>query len=160
MAPNTLPAGAKVAGNYLSGQLVKMEALRLGFAEGIALTTDGKVGEGSGQNIFLVKHGTLYTPPLDASILPGITRDSIRKLAEDEGIPVRERSLPREALYDADELFFTGTAAEVTPVRSVDRIEIGTGKPGPITLRLQRRFLDTVHGRVADTHGWLTHVEG
>lgn len=158
VAANTVPAGAKVAGNYLSGQLVKMEALRLGFAEGIALTTDGKVGEGSGQNLFLVKGGTLFTPPLDASILPGITRASILALATDAGIPVREQSITREALYDADEMFFSGTAAEITPVRSVDRIEVGEGKPGPVTLRLQARFLQIARGEADDAHGWLTHV--
>lgn len=159
VAPNTLPAGAKVAGNYLSGQLVKMEALRLGFAEGIALSTDGNVGEGSGQNLFLAKGGVLFTPPLEASILPGITRSSILALAEQAGIPVRERPVPREALYDADEIFFTGTAAELTPVRSVDRIDIGDGKPGPLTRRLQERFLGIARGEIDDEHGWLTYVD-
>lgn len=158
VAPNTVPAGAKVAGNYLSGQLVKMEALRLGFAEGIALTTDGRVGEGSGQNIFLVRSGMLYTPPLDGTLLPGITRDAILTLARDAGITAHERPIPREALHDADEIFFTGTAAEITPVRSVDRIPVGEGEPGPVTRRLQERFLQIARGETADEHGWLTHV--
>ncbi|HEX9164942.1 MAG TPA: branched-chain amino acid transaminase [Gemmatimonadales bacterium] len=158
VAPNTIPAGAKIAGNYLSGQLVKMEALANGFAEGISLTTDGMIGEGSGQNIFLVRDGTLYTPPINGTILPGITRDSIVTLAQDVGIPVREVSLPRDMLYVADEVFFSGTAAEITPVRSVDRIAVGTGKVGLITRQLQQRFLDVANGRVEDVHGWLTHV--
>ena len=158
VAPNTIPAGAKIAGNYLSGQLVKMEALANGFAEGISLTTDGMIGEGSGQNIFLARDGTLYTPPINGTILPGITRDSIVTLAQDAGIPVREVSLPRDMLYIADEVFFSGTAAEITPVRSVDRIAVGTGKVGPMTRQLQQRFLDVANGRVEDVHGWLTHV--
>lgn len=158
VAPNTLPAGAKMAGNYLSGQLVKMEALRLGFQEGIALTPDGRIGEGSGQNIFLVKDGGLYTPPLDSSILPGITRASILTLADDLGVQVVQRPLPREALYDADEMFFTGTAAELTPVRSVDRIPVGKGEPGPVTKKLQENFLGIARGEIEDRHGWLTLV--
>jgi branched-chain amino acid aminotransferase len=158
VAPNTIPSMAKVAGNYLSGQLVKMEALTNGFHEAIALNTDGTISEGSGQNVFLVVGGTLYTSPVDGTLLQGITRDSILTLARDAGIPVREQSLPREALYTADEVFLTGTASEVTPVRSVDRIAVGEGKPGPITQQLQRRFLDVVRGAVEDTHGWLTFV--
>lgn len=158
MAPNTIPAIAKVAGNYLSGQLIKMEALANGFAEAIALGPDGMLSEGSGQNVFVVSKGALYTPPVDGTLLPGITRDSMMTLARDAGITVHERAMPREALYTADEVFFTGTAAEVTPVRSVDRITVGKGRPGPITQQLQKQFLDVVNGRAADSHGWLTHV--
>jgi branched-chain amino acid aminotransferase len=158
VAPNTIPSMAKVAGNYLSGQLVKMEALTNGFHEAIALNVDGTISEGSGQNVFVVAGGTLYTSPIDGTLLHGITRDSILTLARDAGIPVREQSLPREALYTADEVFLTGTASEVTPVRSVDRITVGSGKPGAITQQLQRRFLDVVRGNVEDTHGWLTYV--
>ena len=158
MAANTVPALAKIAGNYLSGQLIKMEALANGYAEGIALSTHGTVSEGSGQNVFLVAGGTLITTPLDGSLLGGITRASIIALAEREGIPLREQAIPREMLYMADEVFFTGTAAELTPVRSVDRITVGTGKVGPVTKRLQTAFLDIAHGRAEDTFGWLTHV--
>lgn len=158
MAPNTVPSLAKIAGNYLSGQLVKMEALTNGFAEGIALGPGGTVSEGSGQNVFLVSNGTLITTPLDGTLLGGITRASIIELAGREGIPVREQQIPREMLYTADEVFFTGTAAELTPVRSVDRIAIGAGKPGPVTKHVQKAFLDIAHGRADDTFGWLTHV--
>jgi len=158
VAPNTIPAIAKVAGNYLSGQLIKMEALANGFAEAIALGTDGMLSEGSGQNAFLVSGGTVYTPPVNGTLLAGITRDSIMKIAGDLGIPVREQSIPREMLYAADEVFLTGTASEVTPVRSVDKIAVGRGRRGPVTEQIQRRFLDVVHGRVADRHGWLTSV--
>lgn len=158
VAPNTIPSMAKVAGNYLSGQLVKMEALANGFAEGIALDVSGMISEGSGQNIFVIHRGTLYTPTINGTLLHGITRDSLLQLARDAGIPIREQPLPREMLYMADEIFFTGTAAEVTPVRSVDRIQIGSGKPGPITTMLQQTFLDVVQGRRDDPHGWLTHV--
>ena len=158
MAPNTVPALAKIAGNYLSGQLIKMEALANGYAEGIALSTTGTVSEGSGQNVFLVADGALVTTPLDGSLLGGITRDSILALARRDGLTVREQTIPREMLYMADEVFFTGTAAELTPVRSIDRITIGAGKPGPVTTQLQRAFLDIAHGRADDTFGWLTHV--
>ena len=158
MAPNTTPAFAKIAGNYISGQLIKMEALMNGYAEAIALGPDGMLSEGSGQNVFIVHNGTLYTPLIDGTLLPGITRDTIVTLARDAGIPVREQQLPREMLYVADEVFFTGTAAEVTPVRSVDRITIGDGRPGQITQQLQQRFLQTVRGEIADPHGWLTYV--
>lgn len=158
MAPNTVPALAKIAGNYLSGQLIKMEALANGYAEGIALSTHGTVSEGSGQNVFLVADGVLVTTPLDGSLLGGITRDSILALARRDGLTVREQTIPREMLYMADEVFFTGTAAELTPVRSIDRITIGAGKPGPVTTQLQRAFLDIAHGRADDTFGWLTHV--
>ncbi|MBL0173249.1 MAG: branched-chain amino acid transaminase [Gemmatimonadaceae bacterium] len=158
MAPNTVPALAKIAGNYLSGQLIKMEALANGYAEGIALSTHGTVSEGSGQNVFLVVDGGLITTPLDGSLLGGITRATIMALAKREGLAVQEQAIPREMLYMADEVFFTGTAAELTPVRSVDRINIGAGKPGPVTKRIQKAFLDIAHGRADDTFGWLTHV--
>lgn len=155
--PNTIPAMAKIAGNYLSGQLIKMEALANGYAEGIALTPGGMVGEGSGQNVFIVSGGVLLTGPLDGSILGGITRSTILQLAQDLGIPTREAHFPREMLYSADEVFFTGTAAELTPVRSVDRIRIGAGKVGPITRQLQQQYLGIAKGTVEDRHGWLTH---
>jgi branched-chain amino acid aminotransferase len=158
MAPNTVPSLAKIAGNYLSGQLVKMEALANGFAEAIALGPGGMVSEGSGQNVFLVADGTLITTPLDGTLLGGITRASIITLAQREGLTVREQMIPREMLYLADEVFFTGTAAELTPVRSVDHIKVGAGKPGPITTHLQKAFLDIANGRAEDTFGWLTHV--
>ena len=157
MAPNTTPAVAKIAGNYLGGQLIKMEALRNGYDEGIALGPDGLLSEGSGQNVFLVRDGVLYTPPVDGTLLPGITRTSVIALAEEAGIRVVEQMMPREALHTADEVFITGTASEVTPVRSVDRIPVGAGVPGPITLDLQRRYLDAVHGRDDDPRGWLTY---
>jgi branched-chain amino acid aminotransferase len=157
VAPNTIPALAKIAGNYLSGQLIKMEALANGFAEAIALGPDGMLSEGSGQNVFLVSQGTLYTPPV-GTILSGITRASVVTLARDMGIPVVEQNLPREMLYTADELFLTGTASELTPVRSVDKIQVGAGKRGPLTQQLQQKFLDIVHGEADDPYGWLTHV--
>ncbi|HSH44982.1 MAG TPA: branched-chain amino acid transaminase [Longimicrobiales bacterium] len=157
-APNTLPTLAKVGGGYVNSQLIKMEAVANGFAEGIALGPDGLVSEGSGQNVFLVRDGVLLTPGRDGTILPGITRDSILTIAEDLGIPVRETTVPRELLYCADEVFFTGTAAEVTPVRSVDRIIVGEGKAGPVTRRLQAGLLGIARGQEPDTHGWLTHV--
>lgn len=158
VAPNTIPAGAKIAGNYLSGQLIKMEAIANGYNEAIALNTDGTISEGSGQNVFLVQNGTLYTAPIDGTLLHGITRDTLITIAREAGIPVREQVLPREALYTADEVFFCGTASEVTPVRSVDRIPVGDGKPGPMTLQLQQQFFDVVRGAVEDTHDWLTYV--
>ena len=157
-APNTVPSLAKIAGNYLSGQLIKMEALENGYAEAIALSPGGMVSEGSGQNVFLVDRGQIVTTPLDGTLLGGITRDSIIALAHREGMTVREQPIPREMLYTADELFFTGTAAELTPVRSVDRIKVGVGKVGPITKHLQTAFLDIANGRAPDTFGWLTHV--
>jgi len=158
MAPNTLPAIAKIAGNYLGGQLIKMEALANGFAEAIALGPEGMLSEGSGQNLFLVEGGTLFTPPIDGTMLPGITRASVLTLAREAGIPIREQPLPREMLYTADEVFLTGTASEVIPVRSVDKLPVGNGKPGPMTLQLQRRYLEIVNGKVDDAHGWLTYV--
>jgi branched-chain amino acid aminotransferase len=157
-APNTIPALAKVAGNYLGGQLIKMEALANGFHEAIALSPSGTVSEGSGQNIFLVADGALVTTPLDGSLLGGITRASIIALAQRDGLTVREQIIPREMLYTADEVFFTGTAAELTPVRSVDRIKVGAGKVGPVTTHLQTAFLDIANGRAPDTFGWLTAV--
>jgi len=157
-APNTLPTQAKAGGHYMNAQLMKMEAIANGYAEAIALSPSGLVSEGSGQNLFLVRNGTLVTPSLDGSMLSGITRDSIQKLAEEEGIPVHYENVPREALYAADELFFTGTAAEVTPIRSVDRIQVGDGRPGPITLAMQNAVLDVARGRRPDRHGWLTHA--
>ena len=158
-APNTIPSLAKIAGNYLGGQLIKMEALANGFAEAIALSPSGTVCEGSGQNVFLVMDGALITTPLDGSLLGGITRDSIIRLAHRDGLTVREQIIPREMLYIADEVFFTGTAAELTPVRSVDRIKVGAGKVGPVTKRLQAVFLDIANGRAPDTFGWLTAVK-
>lgn len=158
MAPNTLPALAKAGGNYLNSQLIRMEAHLDGYAEGIALDRDGYVSEGSGENIFVIRDGKIHTPPLAASVLPGITRDSVLALAREAGIPVIEMNIPREMLYIADEIFFTGTAAEVTPVRSVDRIAVGQGRRGPITETMQKAFFDIVEGRVEDRHGWLTPV--
>ena len=157
-APNTVPTGAKAGGNYVSSQLIAMEAERLGYAEGIALDTTGTVSEGSGENIFLVRDGALITPPTASSILPGITRDTILTLAREAGVVVREERVPREAMYAADEVFFTGTAAEVTPVRSVDGLQVGDGRRGPVTTELQRAFFATVRGERDDTHGWLTLV--
>jgi branched-chain amino acid aminotransferase len=158
MAPNTLPAMAKSAANYANSALIKMEALADGYAEGIALDVSGNISEGSGQNIFIVRDGAIYTPPLGSSILGGITRDSVMTLARDLGYAVSESVIPREALYIADEIFFVGTAAEVTPVRSVDKQQIGAGRRGPITQALQQAFFDVINGEVPDTHGWLTYV--
>jgi len=160
IAPNTLPAMAKSAANYMNSQLIKMEAVTLGYAEGIALDTDGHVSEGSGENIFLVKKGTLITPPIVSSVLPGITRDSVIALARRLGIPVVQERVPREMLYLADEVFFTGTAAELTPIRSIDKIVVGSGARGPITEALQRAFFDVVECRVPDEFSWLTFVPG
>jgi branched-chain amino acid aminotransferase len=156
--PNTLPQGAKAGGNYLSGQLIVMEAERLGYSEGIALDVDGTVSEGSGENIFVIRDGIIVTPPAASSILPGITRDTIVTLAKEHGYEVRQERIPREFLYMADEIFFTGTAAEVTPIRSVDRITVGAGKRGPITTVLQKAFFDAVRGVGEDRYGWLTGI--
>ncbi len=158
MAPNTIPSLAKIAGNYLSGQLIKMEALTNGFDEAIALGPTGMVSEGSGQNVFAVIDGAVITTPLDGTLLGGITRSSIITLAQRAGYTVIERPIPREMLYMADELFLTGTASELTPVRSVDRIKIGNGARGPVTQRLQKDFLDIANGRAEDEFGWLTYV--
>lgn len=158
VAPNTIPALAKAGGNYLSGQLISTEAKRLGFHEGIALSTDGTVSEGAGENLFMIRDGRILTPPATSSILTGLTRDTVIKLAGRIGITVEEKAIPREALYLADELFFTGTAAEVTPVRSVDRIEIGQGHRGPITKNLQDAFFGLFSGQTEDRDGWLEYV--
>ena len=157
---NSLPAVAKAGANYMNSQLIKMEALLGGFSEGIALDDRGMVSEGSGENLFLVNNGELITPPLGASILPGITRDSVVQIARELGIPVKETTIQRAALYLADELFFTGTAAEITPIRSVDRITVGTGKRGEITKILQDRFFEIIRGtRPAPNDAtWLTYV--
>ena len=158
MAPNTLPALAKSTANYANSQLIKMEALADGYSEGIALDVSGNISEGSGQNIFVVRDSTILTPPISASILGGITRDSVITLARELGFTVVESDLPREILYIADEVFCVGTAAEVTPIRSIDKIKVGAGRRGPITEALQRAFFDIVNGVVPDTHGWLTYV--
>jgi branched-chain amino acid aminotransferase len=158
-APNTFPAMAKSAANYANSALIKMEAVLDGYSEGIALDTDGHLSEGSGQNLFLVRDEVLYTPPLGASVLPGITRDSIMTLALDLGLSVKEMDVPREMLYIADEAFFVGTAAEVTPIRSVDKIAVGAGRRGPITTAVQQAYFDYINGVVPDSHGWLLPVE-
>ena len=158
MAPNTTPSMAKVAGNYLGGQLIKMEALANGYDEAIALGPDGLISEGSGQNVFIVQKGIVFTTPTNGTLLPGITRDSIITIARDLGLDVREGPLQREMLYTCDEIFLTGTASEVTPVRSVDKIKVGAGKAGEVTKLLQRTFLDMVQGKTEDKHNWLCHV--
>src|SRR2546423_1331672 len=158
IAPNTLPAMAKSGANYMNSQLIKMEAIMNGYVEGIALDVNGFVSEGSGENIFLVRQGKLFTAPLGNSVLPGITRDSVLQLASELGIPVVEQVIPREMLYIADELFFTGTAAEITAIRSVDKIVVADGKTGPITRAVYKEFFDIVEGRVPDRHGWFTQV--
>ena len=159
VAPNTIPALAKAGGNYLSSQLISVEAKQRGFAEGIALSTDGTVSEGAGENLFIVRNGQIVTPPSTASILTGITRDTVMKLVERLGLSVTEQTIPREALYLADEIFFTGTAAEITPIRSVDRIDIGSGSRGPITEALQTAFFGLFDGTTQDEHGWLEGVD-
>jgi len=159
VAPNTLPALAKAGGNYLSSQLIGAEARRLGFSEGIGLSTDGTVSEGSGENLFVVKDGVLMTPALAHSVLGGLTRDAIIRLAKERGIEVRECAIPRELLYIADEAFFTGTAVEIASIRSVDRITVGAGKPGPITETLQNAFFGLFTGKTADKWGWLDYVD-
>lgn len=158
--PNTFPVQAKAAGHYVNAQLIKMEALANGYVEAIALSPSGLVSEGSGQNLFLVRDGVVITPFLDGTSLSGITRDAIMTVAQDLGYTVREQDVPRESLYVADELFFTGTASEVTPIRSVDRIPVGSGARGPVTTAIQERFLAIARGEVEDVHGWLTAVEG
>jgi branched-chain amino acid aminotransferase len=159
MAPNTLPALAKAGGNYMNSQLIKMEAVANGYNEGIALDIEGYVSEGSGENLFVVRDGRLITPPLGASVLPGITRDTVLRLAQDLGIPTVETIIPREMLYIADEVFFSGTAAEITPIRSVDKIQVGAGRRGPITEALQKEFFAIIEGAKPDRHGWLTAVK-
>ncbi|HLI85024.1 MAG TPA: branched-chain amino acid transaminase [Bryobacteraceae bacterium] len=158
IAPNTLPALAKAGANYMNSQLIKMEALANGYSEGIALDAAGYVSEGSGENIFVVRDGKIHTPPLGASVLPGITRDSVLTLARELDIPLVETIIPREMLYIADEVFFSGTAAEITPIRSIDRISIGKGRRGPIAEKLQKEFFAVVNGTRPDRHNWLTPV--
>ncbi|MGC9467024.1 MAG: branched-chain amino acid transaminase [Anaerolineae bacterium] len=158
MAHNTFPAAAKVGGQYINSQLIKMEAVINGYAEGIAIDANGFVSEGSGENLFLVRDGVITTPPLASSILRGITRRCAMTLAHDLGYTIKEEFIPRETLYMADEVFFTGTAAEITPIRSIDRIPIGSGTRGPITEHLQSEFFAIVSGAKPDRHGWLTPV--
>jgi branched-chain amino acid aminotransferase len=158
IAPNTLPALAKSVANYANSQLIKMEALVEGYSEAIALDHTGLISEGSGQNVFLVRDRVIYTPPTSSSVLGGITRDSVMTIAREQGFEVREQALPREMLYLADEAFFAGTAVEVTPIRSVDKIKVGTGSRGPVTAAIQARFFEIVRGEAPDTHGWLTPV--
>ena len=155
-APDTFPALAKAGGNYLNSQLSKTEARIDKYSEGIMLDSFGYVAEGSGENLFLVRDGVVYTSGLSSGILSGITRDSVMRIAQDLGYEVREQTLPREMLYIADEVFFSGTAAELTPIRSVDRIQVGTGKPGPITRAIQEQFMGIATGRIEDRYGWLT----
>ena len=158
LAPNTLPAMAKATANYANSGLIKMQATVDGYAEGIALDERGLVSEGSGQNLFLVRDNVVYTPSLTSSILEGITRNTVMQLAKDLGFEVREQPLPREFLYLADEAFFCGTAVEITPIRSIDKIAVGKGKRGPVTAALQERFFGIVRGELPDQHNWLTPV--
>ena len=157
--PNTVPFMAKASGNYLSGTLVAMEARQNGYDEGILLDSKGMVSEGAGENIFMVKDGNLYTPPLSSSVLDGITRDAVMKIAESFKLSVIETEIPREQLYIADELFFTGTAVEITPIKSVDKITIGTGTKGPVTAQIQKAFFGLFDGSTEDSWGWLESVE-
>jgi len=159
MAPNTLPAMSKCGANYMNSQLIKLEAKEHGYVEGIALDVYGYVSEGSGENIFIVRDGTLITPPFGSSILPGIIRNSVIRLAHEFGIKVIEEIIPREALYIADEVFFTGSAAEITPINSIDKVIIGTGRRGPLTTKIQERFFKIVSGEAEDKYGWLTFVK-
>ena len=158
MAPNTFPAIAKAGGHYMNSQLIKMEAVHNGFAEGVALDAMGYVSEGSGENLFLVRDGVIHTPSLAHSVLSGITRDSVIRIATDMGLTVREEAIPREWLYIADELFFAGTAAEITPIRSVDHITVGEGKRGPLTEEIQAAFFDIIQGNRQDPDNWLFPV--
>ena len=158
IAPNTLPAMAKSGANYMNSQLIKMEAIINGYVEGIALDANGYVSEGSGENVFVVRNGVLQTAPLGNSVLPGITRDSVLKIAHSLGIPVVEQGIPRELLYIAEEAFFTGTAAEITPIRSVDKITVGQGICGPVTKAIQKEFFGIVRGELEDKFRWLTPV--
>jgi branched-chain amino acid aminotransferase len=157
-APDTFPTMAKAGGNYLNSQLSKSEARQDGYVEGIMLDSFGYVSEGSGENLFVIRDGVIHTAPMSAGILHGITRDSIMQIARDFGYEVRETLMPREFLYVADEMFFCGTAAEITPIRSVDRVPVGDGKPGPMTRRIQAEYMGLVKGRIDDRHGWLTPV--
>lgn len=158
MAPNTMPAMAKSGANYMSGQLIKLEAKEHGYVEGIALDVFGFVSEGSGENVFIVRDGALITPPFSSSILPGILRNTVITLAQEMGIKVIEECIPREALYIADEVFFTGSAAEISPINSIDKVRVGDGKRGPITKKLQERLFAIVHGEAEDKYNWLTYV--
>ncbi|HET7436140.1 MAG TPA: branched-chain amino acid transaminase [Thermoanaerobaculia bacterium] len=158
MAPNTFPALAKATGNYMNSILIRQEAQIDGYAEGIALDVQGYVSEGSGENIFVIRDGRILTPPLGSSILGGITRDSIIRIARDFGYEVTETLIPRELLYVADEVFFTGTAAEVTPIRSIDKIKIGSGRRGPVTERVQKEFFAYIGGEIPDRYNWLTPI--
>jgi branched-chain amino acid aminotransferase len=158
LAPNTLPSMAKAGANYMNSQLIKMEAVLNGYAEGIALDVNGYVSEGSGENIFLVRNGKLVTPPLGNSVLAGITRDSVLRVAEDLGIPVVEQIIPRELLYIADEVFFTGTAAEVAPIRSIDKITVGDGHVGPVTKAIRKELFSIFDGSKPDRYNWFTPV--
>lgn len=159
MAPNTMPAMAKSGANYMNAQLIKLEAKDHGYVEGIALDVYGYVSEGSGENVFIVRDGALITPSFSSSILPGITRNTVITLAHEMGLKVIEESIPREALYIADEVFFTGSAAEITPISSIDKVPVGTGTRGPITKKLQDRFFEIVSGQAEDKYDWLTYVK-
>jgi branched-chain amino acid aminotransferase len=166
IAPNTMPALAKCGANYMNSQLIKLEAIKNGYVEGIALDTNGYASEGSGENLFVVHHNkgadgrhVIYTPPLGNSVLPGITRDSIITMSEELGFELHEHMIPREMLYLADEVFFSGTASEVTPIRSIDQIQIGTGKRGPVAKALQDQLFGVIDGKLPDTHEWLTFVD-
>ncbi|MFQ5707406.1 MAG: branched-chain amino acid transaminase [bacterium] len=159
MRPNTFPAISKCGANYMNSQLVKLEAKVDGYIEGITLDANGFVSEGSGENVFVVQGDRLLTPPISASILPGITRDCVMHLAEDLGYKVEETNIPRELLYIADEVFFTGSAAEVSPIKSVDRIPVGTGRRGPVTEKIQKRFFGIISGELEDKYGWLTFID-
>jgi branched-chain amino acid aminotransferase len=159
MAPNTFPALAKATANYANAGLIKMEAVLDGYAEGIALDVNGFVSEGSGQNLFMVRKNVIVTPSATSSILPGITRDTVITIAKSLGYEVREEMVPREALYLADEAFFVGTAVEITPIRSIDRIVVGAGQQGPVTAALRKRFFEIINGEAPDTHGWLQWVD-
>lgn len=158
-APNTFPAMAKAGGNYLNSQLIRIEATGNGYDEGIALDHQGYVSEGSGENIFLVRNGVVFTPPSGASILPGITRHCVFQLARELDLRIHQQVIPREALYIADEVFFSGTAAEITPVSKIDQVVIGAGRRGPLTEKIQKAFFDIVNGDVPDRFGWFTYVK-
>jgi branched-chain amino acid aminotransferase len=158
MAPNTLPAMAKAGANYMNSQLIKMEAIMNGYVEGIALDVSGYVSEGSGENLFVVRNGVIYTAPLGNSVLAGITRDSVIKLAREVGIEVVEQMIPREMLYIADEVFFSGTAAEITPIRSIDKISVNKGVTGPITKKMIKEFYGIINGTAPDRFNWFTKV--
>ena len=156
LAPDTIPTEAKAAGNYLSSILIANECINNGYTEAVALDSHGYISEGSGENVFFVKNGALYTPPATAGLLPGITRDAVLTIARDLGIEVHEQPIPREMVYIADEMFFSGTAAEITPIASVDGIDVGPGYRGPVTEKLQQAFFAVVRGETEDKHGWLT----